>query len=37
MNIALVYIYPMNGAAPFWEKAVRFVESYHLNPPQVTM
>ena len=33
MRIALVYIYPLDGRDVHGERAMRFIDSYHRNPP----
>lgn len=31
--VATVYVFPLNGAGQFFDLALRFIESYQLNPP----
>lgn len=33
MNIALIYIFPLAGDGPFYDNAIRFLQSYHDHPP----
>jgi hypothetical protein len=35
MKIVVVYIYPLNGDGVHGQRAMRFVDSYHRNPPGV--
>jgi hypothetical protein len=33
MRVAIVFVYPLGGAGKYYDRAIRFLQTYHDNPP----